>query len=448
MCTAEKPLYGEQTRLALENFNVAGAPVDPFLIHAYGQVKLACAETNAFLGYLEPDVSGPLIEAAREMAAGLLDGHIVVDALQGGAGTSLNMNVCEVLAARARELGNVPVDPLDHANLHQSTNDTFPTALRLAAILRGRELERDLLLLQESLQRKEAEFAGLVKMGRTQLRDAVPTTLGRSFGAWSEAVGRDRWRMGKCEERLRVVNLGGTAIGTGLGAPRDYIFMVSGVLRKNTGIGLARAENLVEATQNCDAFVEVSGMLSAAASDLVKIAGDLRLLSSGPDAGLGEINLPQVQAGSTIMPGKVNPVIPEAAIQAGLLVLGNHSVLSHCCAMGNLELNQFMPLVAHTLLGSQRMLGSAVKALALRCVEGITANPWTLSANISGATASATALVQRIGYAKAQEIARHARERKMTVRQAALEKGMSGEEFDELVQPEAVTRLGMPGGGK
>lgn len=445
MSSAEPVLYGEETRKASENFRIAEKPVDPCLIRAYGHVKLAAAVTNGELGYLPREIADPLISAAEEMARGALDRHIIVDALQGGAGTSLNMNVNEVLAGRAGQLGGVKIDSLRHANLHQSTNDTFPTALRLAAILRGETLENSLLALQEALQKRETEFAGLVKMGRTQLRDAVLTTLGRSFGAWAEALNRDRWRIGRCRERLRVVNLGGTAIGTGLGAPRDYIFRVTENLRKVTGIGLARAENLVEATQNTDAFSEVSGMLAVAGANLVKVACDLRLLSSGPDAGLGEINLPRVQTGSSIMPGKVNPVIPEAAVQAGLMVIGHHSVLTHACALGSLELNPFLPLIAHTLLESHRMLTEASDKLRTHCVEGITANPDTLEKHISASTAAVTALIRKVGYEGARRIAETSSSEGITIREAALKTGIGPAEYDELISPEAVTGLGAPG---
>jgi aspartate ammonia-lyase len=246
--------------------------------------------------------------------------------LQGGAGTSTNMNVNEVLANRALELLGAEhgdyhrVSPLDDVNLHQSTNDTYPTALRLAAIHLLRVLEERVVGLQEAFQAAEKRFAHVVKVGRTEMQDAVLTTLGREMGAYAEAFNRDRWRIYKCEERLRVVNLGGTAIGTGLAAPRQFIFRVVDTLREVTGVGFARAENLVEATQNCDVFVEVSGILKALASSLWKLSSDLRLMSSGPNAGLAEIRLPERQAGSSIMPGKVNPVIPEAVTQAAMMV--------------------------------------------------------------------------------------------------------------------------------
>ena len=281
-----------------------------------------------------------------------------MDSLQGGAGTSTNMNVNEVLANRALELLGKPkgcydiISPLEDINLHQSTNDTYPTALKLAGIRLLHELEKQVIALQEAFQVKEKEFAHVVKMGRTQLQDAVLTTLGREMSAYAEALHRDRWRIYKCEERLRVVNLGGTAIGTGLAAPRQFIFRVVEILRELTGIGFARAENLIEATQNADVFVEVSGILKAHATTLLKICSDLRWMASGPEAGLGEIRLPPRQAGSSIMPGKVNPVIPEAVSQVTMLVMGYDQTIALAAASGNLELNPFLPLIAHCFLES------------------------------------------------------------------------------------------------
>ncbi|MBN1863675.1 MAG: aspartate ammonia-lyase, partial [Victivallales bacterium] len=358
-------LYGIHTQRAVENFPLSGRPVSRDLVHAYALVKLACAMTNSQIGKIEPAKFAAIEQACREMAEGKLDSHVVVDAYQGGAGTSTNMNINEVLANRALViLGEKPgsydlIHPIDTVNMHQSTNDTYPTALKVAAIFKLRAMEKSLVRLLDSFQNKEKQFAHIVKIGRTQMQDAVLTTLGKTMSAYAEAVGRDRWRIFKCEERLRVVNLGGTAIGTGLGAPRQYIFKATENLKKITGIGLARAENLVEATQNNDPFVEVSGILNACASNLLKIAGDIRLLSSGPDAGIGEIALPKLQAGSSIMPGKVNPVIPEAVSQAALAAMSNNSAIAHAVALGSLELNPFLPLVAERLLDTLTLLSNA-----------------------------------------------------------------------------------------
>jgi aspartate ammonia-lyase len=265
------------------------------------------------------------------------------------------------------------------------------------------------------------------------------------MGAYSEAFSRDRWRIYKCEERLRVVNLGGTAIGTGLAAPRQYIFRVVERLREITGLGLARAENLVECTQNSDVFVEVSGILKACATNLLKIATDLRLLSSGPDAGLGEIHLPPRQAGSSIMPGKVNPVIPEAVSQAAMVVMGNDQVIAQACAMGNLELNPFLPLIADALLGSLDLLRNACRIFRAHCVAGIVADELRCRQHVESATATLTAMVELLGYEKTQSIAARARAEEKSVRQIVLEEGcLSADQFDRLISPESVARLGSP----
>ncbi len=444
-------LYGIHTLRALENFPLAGRPVRSPLIHAYGAVKLACARTNHELGFLGDRQAGAIEQACAEMMAGQLDAHVLVDALQGGAGTSTNMNVNEVLANRALQLlGRKPGDydlicPLGHVNLHQSTNDTYPTALKVAAIGQLRALEREVVGLLEAFQRKEKETAHVVKIGRTQLQDAVPITLGREMAAYAEAFARDRWRIYKCEERLRVVNLGGTAVGTGLAAPRQYIFRVVEHLREITRLGLARAEDLVEATQNADAFVEVSGILKAHASNLLKVATDLRLLSSGPDGGLGEIHLPPRQAGSSIMPGKVNPVIPEAVSQASLTVMANDVAITQACSMGNLELNAFLPLVADELLGSLELLAAACSILRRHCVEGIVADEERCRRHVLGATATVTALVGKIGYEQAQMLAAEMPGGGGDLRDLVIERGLlTAVEFDHLVSAEAVTRLGSP----
>ncbi|HWU36718.1 MAG TPA: aspartate ammonia-lyase, partial [Candidatus Acidoferrum sp.] len=383
--------------------------------------------------------------------AGHLTPHVGVDLLQGGAGTSTNMNVNEVLANRALEiLGErhgtyTRVSPHDDINRHQSTNDTFPTALRLAAIRLLRQLEERVVGLQEAFQAQEQRFAHVVKVGRTEMQDAVLTTLGREMGAYAEAFNRDRWRIYKCEERLRTVNLGGTAIGTGLAAPRAFIFRAVDTLREVTGIGFARAENLVEATQNADIYVEVSGILRACATTLLKVSSDLRLLSSGPEAGFGEIRLPERQAGSSIMPGKVNPVIPEAVAQAAMMVMGHDVVLSQACASGSLELNPFLPLVAACLLDSCDLLARSCHILGRHCVEGIEANEARCRQHVESSTATVTALLPVLGYEEACRVVRGAKATGRSIRQSVLADGrLTAEAFDELIGPEAVTRLGMP----
>ena len=446
-------LYGIHTVRALENFHLTGRPVHGELVRAYGTVKLAAALVNRELGVWadDPAKADAIERACREVADGLHDEKVVVERLQGGAGTSTNMNVNEVIANRALELLGEPhgayerVSPLDDVNLHQSTNDTFPTALRLAAIRLLHDVEEQVLALQEAFQVKEKEFAHVVKVGRTQMQDAVLTTLGREMGAYAESLNRDRWRIYKSEERLRVVNLGGTAIGTGFGAPRQYIFRVVDTLRELTSIGFARAENLTEATQNADVFVEVSGILKACAVSLLKICGDLRLLSSGPEAGLGEIHLPARQAGSSIMPGKVNPVIPEAVSQAAMTAMGYDATIAQAAAAGSLELNPFLPLIAACLLETLLLLERSCLMLRRYCVEGITADEAVCRRHVDASSAAATALVPEIGYDAACEIVKQAAASGKTVRTAAVEGGyVTGEQFDALLTAESVGRLGMP----
>ncbi len=446
-------LFGVHTVRAQANFGLAGRPVHGELIRAYGTVKLAAALTNRDLGVWadDPAKAEAIERACRELADGLRGDQVLVDRLQGGAGTSTNMNVNEVIANRALELLGEPhgaydrVSPLDDVNLHQSTNDTFPTALRLAAIRLLHDLEEQVLGLQEAFQAKEKEFAHVVKVGRTQLQDAVLTTLGREMGAYAEALNRDRWRIYKCEERLRVVNLGGTAIGTGFAAPRQYIFRVVDTLRELTAIGFARAENLTEATQNADVFVEVSGILKACAASLLKLCSDLRLLSSGPEAGLGEIRLPARQAGSSIMPGKVNPVIPEAVSQAAMLVMGYDGVIAQAVAAGSLELNPFLPLVAACLLDSLLLLERACASLRRDCVEGIEADEERCRRHVEASSAAATALVPEIGYDAACAVVKAAVERGVSIREAAVGGDfVAADRFDQLLSAEAVCRLGTP----
>jgi aspartate ammonia-lyase len=443
-------LYGIHTRRAVENFPLSGRMIHCSLIHAFGLVKLACARANHELGWCpQQDKFSAIETACLEMAEGQLDQHIVVDALQGGAGTSTNMNVNEVLANRALQLLQRPlgeyrtVHPLHDINLHQSTNDVYPTALKIAAIRQLRLLEPAVTALVDAFQQKEHEFAHVVKVGRTQLQDAVLTTLGREMGAYAEAFARDRWRIYKCEERLRVVNLGGTAIGTGLGATRQYIFAVIDCLQQATGLGLARAENLIEATQNTDSFVEVSGIIRALASNLLKVSNDLRLLSSGPSAGFAEIKLPPRQAGSSIMPGKVNPVIPEAVGQAALTISANDQAIMNACSLGNLELNQFLPLVADCLLTNLDLAQNACRVFQSLCVNGITACEDRCRHSVDTATASVTAFVNLLGYENAEMVARTACAEKKSIKQVMMEKGLlSEEQYEQMLAPEAVTRLG------
>ncbi len=442
-------LYGIHTARALDNFALAGTPCSPRLIRGVALVKCACARTNAELGYLDPALADAILRAGRELAAGRWIESVCVDALQGGAGTSLNMNVNEVLANRAEELLGgkrgeyARVHPLHHVNLHQSTNDVVPTALKIAALEGLNALEKAVSALQVALQAKENAFAAILKVGRTQLQDAVPVSLGAAFGAWAEAIARDRWRISKCDERLRVVNLGATAVGTGISAPRDYIFRVVETLREETRLPLARADQLLDATQNADVYVEVSGIVKAHAVNLWKITSDLRLLASGPRAGIGEIRLPAVQVGSSVMPGKVNPVICEAAGQAALQAIANDQAVTLAAQSGQLELNAFVPLIAHALLGSLALLERADTLLSERCIDGIEADRERCRALLEGAQVDVTALVPLIGYEAAARVARQARANGRSARDEALAQGLaSAQALDRALSFEAMTALG------
>lgn len=446
-------LFGIHTVRAIENFPVANRDVHPALVHAFGHVKGACAKTSRGLGFWGKDETkyNAIMTACQEMAEGLLNGHIVVDALQGGAGTSTNMNVNEVLANRSIQilggtLGDyTTVHPLDDINLHQSTNDAYPTALKLAIIVQIKALKASLAALIKAFRDKEIEFYDVVKIGRTQLQDAVLTTLGREMGAYAEALSRDEGRLNRAVDAMLVVNLGGTAIGTGMAAPEAYIETVAKTLGEMTGCPFIRAPNLIDNTQNADAFVEVSGLLKACAATLIKIATDLRLMSSGPDGGLGEIALPTRQAGSSIMPGKVNPVIPETVTQVALRVIGYDNQVTLAAAMGNLELNAFLPLVADSLLDGLDIMTNAMMIFRVKCIESITANRDRCHANVEGSTAILTALVPMIGYSKSVKILHDAQEQGKSVREIVLEAGhMKVEEFDAIISPESVNRLGSP----
>ncbi len=441
--------YGIQTMRAVRNFPFSGYRLPAPFIKAFAQVKQACAETNATLGFLDREQSDVIIAACREIEHGELHDQIVVDALQGGAGTSTNMNFNEVIANRAEEmLGGrrgeyAKVHPIHHVNMHQSTNDVYPTALKVAALELLVDLEKQVSRLQEALQAKESEFRDVVKVGRTELTDAVPMTLGMTFGAFAEGVARDRWRIFKSRERIKKVNLGGTAIGTGLGAPRDYVLKVTENLRHICGLPVSRAENLVDATQNMDSLVEVSGMLKAYASNLMKLASDLRLLSSGPSTGLGEITLPALQAGSSIMAGKINPVLPEAVTQVALKVMGNDQTIGLAAGMGQLELNHLMPLLTHSLLESLTLLVNTTQSLTQDCIAGIIANAARCLSHVEASNALATVLVPILGYAKVEGLVTSAKESGRSIREEITHQGIASTEvIDELLSPKRLCKLG------
>ncbi|MFH0960569.1 MAG: aspartate ammonia-lyase [Pseudomonadota bacterium] len=441
--------FGIHTLRAIENFDVSGYRLRQSFISSFATVKRACAITNLELGYLEKPRGAAIIAACEEIESGAFHDHVLVDAFQGGAGTSTNMNLNEVIANRAVEIlgaekGDYSVaHPIDDVNMHQSTNDVYPTALRVTALRLLKELEVEVTALQESLQHKEAEFRDFVKTGRTQLQDAAPITLGMEFGAYAEAISRDRWRIFKARERVRQVNLGGTAVGTGLGAPKDYIFRVVENLRLITGLNVSRAENLVDATQNADTFVEVSGMLKALASNLFKIASDIRLLSCGPNAGIAEIRLPPVQAGSSIMAGKINPVIPEMVSQVALRVMSNDQIIGLVAALGQLELNQFLPLLAHSLIESLEILSRSCRLFSEKCVRGIEPDANRSRQLLMNSTIVATALVPVIGYENVEKIVKKAQSEQKTVMDVAVNEGFLTEErAKRFLAPERLYKLG------
>ncbi len=444
--------YGIHTLRAVENFNISGRPIRHPLVIALAMVKKAAALANLEVGLLEKSIAEAITSACDEVIAGGFREQFLVDALQGGAGTSANMNVNEVIANLAIEkLHGVKGDyrmvhPLNHVNMSQSTNDVFPTAVRIAAINLLKPLSENLAGLQAALQQKEEQFSGVIKMGRTELQDALPVMLGQEFGAYAQAIARDRWRIYKVEERLRQVNLGGTAVGTGLNADRRYIFSVIEKLRDVTGLGLSRAEYPIDLTQNNDVFAEVSGMLKTVAVNLAKIANDLRLMASGPHAGFGEINLPEMQAGSSIMPGKINPVIPEAVRQATYQVMASDTAITMGAASGELELNAMLPLIADNLFNSLELLNRAVVIFKERCIQEITVNAEHCKAILEKSMIYATALTPYIGYEKATLLVQQAKRNGSTIREEALRTGLFTEiQLNGILDPYQLTKPGIPG---
>ena len=443
---AENAYWGIHTQRAFENFRVSGSCVNAGLIKALVLVKKAAASVNRDLKYLDGKKADAIISACDEMIEGIEKcfflGEFPVDALQGGAGTSANMNVNEVIANRAIELlggrkGDYSlVNPIEDVNLHQSTNDVYPTALKVACISGLRELSASIEKTQGAFQKKEKEFAGIVKIGRTELQEAVPITLGAEFSAFAEAFGRDRWRTFKCEERLRVVNIGGTAVGTGLTAPRSYIFLVIEKLREVTGLGLSRGENLLDATADTDPFVEVSGILKAHAANLIKISNDLRLMNL-----LGEIELPKAQAGSSIMPGKVNPVILEAAVQAGTKVIANDLIVTEACSRSSLQINEFMPLLAHAMLESLDISLNINNMLAPH-IEGIKADAEKCREYFDKSPVIITAFLPSVGYERAEALLKEfSSSVKKNLREFLVEK-LGKDAVDKILSPHNLASLG------
>jgi len=441
--------YGIQTLRALENFSITGTPISkyPELIFSLANIKKAAALANQELGLLSKELAEAICGACDDILSGRLVSEFVVDVIQGGAGTSTNMNANEVIANRGLELlgyekgDYTHLHPLNHVNMSQSTNDVYPTALRLALNKKLDYLVREMGHLKSSLAAKGKEFRGVIKMGRTQLMDAVPMTLGQEFEAYAVMVGEDMQRVAEAQSLIREINMGATAIGTGLNAHPDYARLVTETLRDLTSVPVVSSSNLVEATQDAGAYVQLSGVLKRVAVKLSKICNDLRLLSSGPRAGLAEINLPAMAPGSSIMPGKVNPIIPEVVNQIAFEVIGNDVTVTMAAEAGQLELNAFEPIIALNLFRSIDMLCRGCRTLAERCIDGITANAERTSQMVKNSIGLVTALNPILGYERATEIAAEALQTGRAVYDIVLEKGyLSKEQLDEALSPESMTR--------
>lgn len=441
-------LYGVQTLRALENFPITGIPLRefPVLIESLAAVKEAAAQTNFELGLLEQGHADVIIRAAREIRAGRHHEHFLVDMIQGGAGTSTNMNANEVIANRALELSNQHrgaydvISPNDHVNLSQSTNDVYPTAVRIALHKSLSGFRIELARLADAFGAKGVEFAPLIKMGRTQMQDAVPMTLGQEFMAFSHTLQEDVDRLGEAQSLIREINLGATAIGTGINAPPGYAELACKHLAVIAEVPVVTAFDLVEATSDTGAFVQLSGVMKRTATKLSKICNDLRLLSSGPRAGFGEINLPAMQPGSSIMPGKVNPVIPEVVNQVCFEVIGGDVTVTMAAEAGQLQLNAFEPVIAYRLLRGIDMLRNACIVLNERCVTGITANADRMRYFVEHSIGIVTALVPVLGYEIATDIAKTALASGRGVFDLVLErKLLTREQLDEMLNPAAMT---------
>lgn len=445
--------WGVHTARAVENFPITGVPIGHYrsLIKALAIVKEAAAKANLEVGELDEKVASAIIAACHEVAAGKFDKEFIVDAIQGGAGTSTNMNANEVIANRALELAGFEkgdydkIHPLNDVNMSQSTNDVYPTALKVALILEIRELITAMQYLRTSYTNKAEEFKDVIKMGRTQLQDAVPMTLGQEFATFARMTQEDEQRLAEVIPLLSEINLGGTAIGTGLNAPAGYAEAACRHLGELAGWQFVVATDMVEATQDTGVFVLVSGVLKRVAVKLSKEANDLRLLSSGPRAGLGEINLPARQAGSSIMPGKVNPVIPEVVNQIAFTVIGNDMTVTMACEAGQLQLNAFEPIIARALLMSIIYLRRGCYTLADRCVDGITANVEKLRNDVERSIGTVTALSPTLGYENATLVAQTALADNSTVKEVVLRLQLMTEtEFDSILGD--VDKLVRPNG--
>lgn len=435
--------YGVQSMRAATNFQITHRPLHPVLIDSIVMVKKAAAITNEKSGKLDQQIAQVIIQACDEILDGNLRDQFIVDAIQGGAGTSANMNANEVIANRAIEiLGGTKGDysivhPNDHVNMSQSTNDVIPTAGKITVLKLLPQTIKELEKLEKAMEEKEAEFDDILKMGRTQLQDAVPMRLGQSFGAFAHVLKRDIKRLKNVMEEMKVLNIGATAINV----DPYYLANISYELSKVAGISLKQADDLIDATQNLDGFVSVSGVLKTCAVDISKISNDLRLMSSGPRTGLSEINLPARQNGSSIMPGKINPVIPEVVSQVAYLIIGHDYTITMAAEAGQLELNAFEPVLFHHLFESIDTLKEAAATLTKHCITGITANKGQCEEYIEKSVGISTALCPYIGYAKSAEIAKKSLKTGISVKELVLEEGLlKEEELKEILKPEKMTQ--------
>lgn len=444
--------YGVQSLRALENFNITGRKMHKEFIKSLAQIKRAAAIVNYEVGLLDKDIEDAIIKACNEIIEGNLHDQFITDPIQGGAGTSANMNANEVIANRAIELlggekGNYSiVHPNDHVNMGQSTNDVIPTAGKITALKLLLKTSEQMLRLYQALEQKANEFDDVIKMGRTQMQDAVPIRLGQEFRAYSSVVKRDISRLEKAQQELEVVNMGGTAVGTGINADEKYIKKIVPAISEAVNIELKQAEDLIDATQNLDGFVAVSAALKTCAVNLSKISNDLRLMSSGPRTGFGEINLPPKQNGSSIMPGKVNPVIPEVMTQVSYNIIGNDVAITMAAEAGQLELNAFEPVIFYNLFESIETLANGVSTFIENCITGITANKKRCKDLVDNSVGIITAICPHIGYQKAAKIAKAAINTGEPVRKIILEEGILKEsELNNILDPVVMTQPGIQG---
>lgn len=442
--------YGVQTLRAAENFNITGLKLHKEFINSLAQIKKASAIANNEVGLLDKNIERAIVQACDEIINGSLHDQFIIDPIQGGAGTSANMNANEVIANRAIEIlggekGNYDiVHPNDHVNMGQSTNDVIPTAGKITTLKLLPKAIMQLTRLQNALEAKSKEFDDVIKMGRTQMQDAVPIRLGQEFKAYSSVVKRDITRLTKVTEELRVVNMGATAIGTGINADEEYLNKIVPTLSNVLDLELRQAEDLVDSTQNVDGFVAVSSAIKTCAVSLSKISNDLRLMSSGPRTGFGEINLPPKQNGSSIMPGKVNPVIPEVMSQVAFNIIGNDMTITMAAEAGQLELNAFEPVIFYKLFESIETLANGINTFVENCITGITANKDRCKQLVDNSVGIITAICPHVGYKKAAKIAKAAISTGEPVRKLLIEEGLLKEaELNEILDPVGMTEPGI-----